>query len=205
MAFLLDRLSLSAIVDGAGRPLQAFQRLWQKNCELTERQEATQDGILAEILAMQSDIIDALAAAGIALDTAEAGYREAARIGSYTDPSSVLSAADVGTDCTITIAAHTRVYPVKGAVDVDDLSVAGGTIAGQPFATDIYVYYDDASLTDATPSYLATDDPATSQVGAAAGRHFVGKITTPADGAGGTTGTGGSPPGGGGTTSNPLP
>lgn len=125
-------------------------------------------------------------------------FRETGRINSYTDPTEVLSAADVGTTATITIAAHTRVYPVQGTVDVDDVAILAGTVTGLAFAIEYHVYYDDAELSDTTPTFQATTDRATAQVGAAAGRHFVGTITTPADGAGGTTGTGGFPPGGGG-------
>jgi hypothetical protein len=203
VAFLLDRLTLAAIVDKAGRPLQAFQRLWQKNCELTEQQEATQDELLEEMLQVQSDIIDALEAAGIALDAANAAAasataaaRETARINSYPSPSDILSAADAGTTATITVDDHDRIYPVQGTVDVPDLAITGSDITGLSFATLYYVYYDDTTLADTTPTFQATTDAATAQVGAAAGRHFVGSITTPADGGIDTSGGGVGAPGG---------
>lgn len=130
----------------------------------------------------------------------EDAIRELAWLSSYTTPTNVVTAADVGSDCTITIATHTRVYP--GSF-IDDLSVAGGTITAQPFSTEFYVYYDDPDLTDTTPTYLVTTTAATAQVGAAPGRHFVGVVTTPANGAPPSTGGGGAPPGGNG--GNPIP
>lgn len=162
---------------------------WDNLCRKVETQVDAINANIAAILTAQS--------------TATAAARELARINSYTAPTSVLTAADVGTDATITIAAHTRVYPVQGSIDVPDLSIIGGTITGRAFSTQYYVYYDDTTLADTTPAYLFTTVAATAQVGAAAGRHFVGVITTPADGGGGTGGGGGSPPGGGGGF--PLP
>lgn len=138
-----------------------------------------------------------------AQNTATAAIREAARINSYTVPTNLLSATDAGSDASIAVAGHTRVYPVQGTVDVDDVVILAGSITGLAFTTEYHVYYDDTTLADTTPAFLATTDQATAQVGAAAGRHFVGTITTPADGGGGTTGTGPFPPGGGG--GNPIP
>lgn len=211
MTLRLTRLdaSLPITADGQG-PHTRFMQVDQKVKEALEAQEATQDTLIqgladavADIATAQADIITALANAGIALSTATASARETARINSYTTPTNVLTAADVGSDCTITIANHTRVYPVQGSIDVPDVAITGGTITGLAFATEFYVYYDDTTLEDTTPSFLSTETAATAQVGAAAGRHFVGVITTPTDGGGGTGGSGGTPPGGGG--GNPLP
>jgi hypothetical protein len=127
----------------------------------------------------------------------EAGIKEAARLTSYTNPTVVLTAADVGTTATITIANHTRVYPVNGPSDISDVTITGGTVTGAAFSTTYYVYYDDETLVNGTPTYYATPTPLNGQVGTANGRHFVGKITTPADGAGPTTGTGATPIGNG--------
>lgn len=171
-------------------------------CIAIEGQEAIQNAQILDIQTLQAQMVTALANAGIALSTATATARELARINSYTDPTSVVTAADAGADATITIADHTRVYPVQGSIDVPDLSIIGGTITGLAFSTHYFVYYDDTTLADTTPAYLSTTDAATAQVGAATGRHFVGEVTTPADGGGGTTGGGGTPPGGGG---GPLP
>ena len=180
----------------------AFQVWWQQVVEVIEAQETIQDDLIQGLADAVADIATALSNAGIALDTATAAARELARINSYTDPTNVLTAADVGSDATITIANHDRIYPVQGTIDVPDLAIIGGTLTGRAFSTVYYVYYDDATLADTTPTYVSTTDAATAQVGAASGRHFVGVITTPTDGGGGTGGGGGSPPGGGG---GPLP
>lgn len=134
---------------------------------------------------------------------AVAAAREAARINSYPVPTSVLTATDAGATATITIANHTRYYPVQGTYDVPDVSITGGTITGLAFSTTYYVYYDDTTLAVTAPTFVATTTANTAQVGAAAGRHLVGKITTPADGGGGTSGGGLLPPGGGGGTDIP--
>lgn len=134
---------------------------------------------------------------------AVAAAREAARINSYPVPTNVLTATDAGTTATITIANHTRYYPVQGTYDVPDVSITGASITGLAFSTTYYVYYDDTTLADTTPSFVATTSANTAQVGFAAGRHLVGKITTPADGGGGTSGGGMLPPGGGGGTAIP--
>lgn len=161
-----------------------LQVWWQQVVEAIEGQEAAQDAAIAAIQAAQA--------------TATGAARETARINSYPDPTNNLAAEDAGTTATITVAPHTRVYPVQGSVDVPDVGILAGSVTGLGFETEYHVYYDDATLADTTPTFQATTDRATAQVGAATGRHFVGTITTPADGAGGTTGTGGFPPGGGG-------
>lgn len=196
--------STVAIVDPrTGYPSQAFMVWWQ---QFRNQLQAA----LNTITDQQQDIIEALTAAGIALEaaidageTAEVTARELARINSYTIPTDVLTASDAGSDASIAIASHTRVYPVQGGIDVPDLAVTAGSVTGLAFSTTYYVYYDDPALEDVTPTFAATTNQATAQVGAATGRHFVGKVTTPADGGGGTSGGGGYPPGGGG--GNPIP
>lgn len=161
-----------------------FMQVWAESF-LSDLETALDD--------IETNIADILAAQ----TTATASARELARINSYPSPTNVLTAADVGADATITIAAHTRVYPVQGSIDVADVSVAGGSLTGKSFSTLYYIYYDDATLASTTPTYVATTSAPSSRAGAAAGRHFVGEITTPANGAGGTSGSGGAPPGGG--------
>jgi hypothetical protein len=195
----LDRLN-----DNNSKGL-AFKRLWQKNCEITESNFDDLTAAQAAITAAQAAITAQLAlivAAQADADTAQAdataAARESARISSYPNPGSVLTAADVGTDCTITIANHVRVYPVQGSIDVPDVSITGGALTGKAFSTRFYIYYDDTTLAVTAPTFVATTSSATSQVGAAAGRHFLGFVDTPADGGAPTDGEGGSPPGGGG-------
>lgn len=127
--------------------------------------------------------------------------RETARINSYTEPTNVLSAADAGNGtATITMAAHKRVYPVQGVHDVPDLVLSNPVaLTGAPLGTAGFVYYDDPTLLNVTPTLVFTTVQKEAQVGYAAGRHLVGSITTPAAGGTATSGGGGSlPPGGGG-------
>lgn len=125
--------------------------------------------------------------------------REAARVSSYTDPTDIVSAVDAldGT-ATITMAAHTRVYPVQGNIDVPDLVFpAPITLLGVALAAHGFVYYIDTTLADVAPTLVFTTIEREAQVGNAPGTHFVGEITTPAGGAGPTGGVGPRPPGSG--------
>lgn len=185
MAFTLPRLPLGEVSQGE------LQIWWQEVVEAIEAHEETQNTLITDLAAAVADIATAQA-------TATASARETARLASYPNPGSVLSAADVGTDCTITIANHIRVYPVQGSIDVPDVSITGGTLTGKAFSTRYYVYYDDTTLALTAPTFQATTTSATAQVGAAAGRHFIGYVDTPADGGAPASGQGGGPPGGGG-------
>lgn len=101
-----------------------------------------------------------------------------------------LSAADAGTDATITVSSHTRVYGNGTSV-----SVAGGTITGQPYSTTLYVYYDDPARAGGTVTYQATtSDTTAAQAG---NRHVVGQVTTPAAAGGPAPGKPVRPPGSG--------
>lgn len=117
--------------------------------------------------------------------------------GSHTEPSIVLSAADVGSDVTITIASHVRRYP-----DGSSVSIAGGAITGLSFTTPYAVYYDEPTRTVKTPTFHATATVKQAANNFVIGRHFVGNLTTPADGMSATTG-GTYPPGGGGNYAIP--
>lgn len=106
---------------------------------------------------------------------------------SYTSGASI-SAADVGSDVTVTISAHTRIY-----ADGTSVSVGGGTVTGLPFSTLYYIYYDDKALAGGAVTYAATTSSATAaQIN---GRHLVGSVTTPADGAPPKVGDNPRPPG----------
>lgn len=201
MTLELDRLTrFDELLDKEGNPSMRFQLIWQQTMERIE--EAITD------LATQLALIQAAqAAADAAQEDATEAAREAARVNSYTDPTNVLSSTDLGgsTGARITVAGHDRIYPVQGTIDVPDITIVGADVGGEPFsyATQYSVYYDDTTLADTTPAFVAvvtSTNHADAQVGAAAGRHFVGVITTDTDGGGGTSGSGGSPPGGGGGT-----
>ncbi len=85
-----------------------------------------------------------------------------------------LTATDAGSDAKITVAAHTRVYG-----DGSTLSIAGPVdLTGRAYSTLYFVYYDDPTRADTTPSYQTTTSEATAaQTG---DRHLVGMVLTPA-------------------------
>jgi hypothetical protein len=154
---------------------------------------------LAAANAAQTAADDAATDAATAQTTANTANTNAAAVkladkitGSYTVPADVVTAADVGTDVTITIAAHTRIYG-----DGTQLSVAGGTLTGKAFSTLYGIYYTDTTTSDTTPTYVATTNPTVAQNMYVNGRHRVAVVETPADGSPPATG-GGTPPGGGG-------
>lgn len=111
---------------------------------------------------------------------------------SWTLPSSPISAADVGSDVTITIAAHRRIYG-DGAY----LDVAGAVFTGKAFTIEYAFYYDDATRSDTTPDIQITTNLEEAQANYVEGRHLLGSITTPANGDPPTSG-GVTPPGWGG-------
>ena len=83
-----------------------------------------------------------------------------------------LTATDAGTDATITISAHTRVYG-----DGTSVSVSGGSLTGLAYDTTYYVDYDQPSRSGGSVTYQSTTDPT---IAAQTGdRHVVGSTTTP--------------------------
>jgi hypothetical protein len=131
------------------------------------------------------------AAADAAQDTADAITSEAALSGSYVS-GLTLSAADAGTDATITISGHTRHYTQPDG-STDDYAVTGGNVTGLAYDTLYYIYYDDAARDGGAVTYVATTTEATAaQIG---DRHTVGAIRTPVAAAPPTSGSGTRPPG----------
>jgi len=106
-----------------------------------------------------------------------------------TNAANPLTAADVGSDTTITIAAHTNFVG-----DATGIAYSAGSITGLAFSTAFQVFADDPNFAGGAVTYVATTD--LTDTTKANGRYWVGEITTPDDGGGGTGGTGG---GGGGT------
>jgi hypothetical protein len=97
----------------------------QRKCEAIEAQFNDLQTQIAAIAAAQAAADAAQVSANDAAAKALAAAREGARIASYPNPGSVITAADVGTDVTITIAGHVRVYPVQGSIDVPDVTITG--------------------------------------------------------------------------------
>jgi hypothetical protein len=169
----------------------------QRKCEAIEAQFNDLQTQIAAIAAAQ-------ATATAAAVSATAAARESARINSYPNPGSIVTASDAGSNATITIANHVRVYPVQGSIDVPDVSITGGSLTGLAYSTLYYLYYDDIEPSQHDTDLRCHDNAATAQVGAAAGRHYVGRVTTPAAGAPPSTGSGGGTPGGGGGSGDGL-
>lgn len=170
----LDTLQSSTrIINPDGTPTLQFQLWWQRI--ITSLRDADDRQTIA------FDTLDELVTADGGLQT------QIAISASFPVPTMTLTAADAGSDVTITIAAHTRIYPNETMV-----AISGGSVTGLAFSTTYAVYYDDATLLEGSPTFEATTDLETGQSNYAEGRHYVGTVVTPANGAGNTTG--GAPP-----------
>lgn len=137
--------------------------------------------------------------AAAAQSTANTVKRDDSITASYPAPGTVLSASDAGSSATISVAAHTRVYG-----DISSVSVSAGSVTGLAYLTDYYVYYDDPTRAGGAVTYHADTNANHALPNKAAGRHFVGKITTPASGGGATSGGASAPAGGGGVDKSDL-
>lgn len=179
MTLKLNRPDRTVPLTEEDKPTYHFQRYMDRLCQNIESNF--------------NDLASAVAAIAAAQATANAVALNDKISASATDPSVVVTATDAGTDATITIAAHTRRYG-----DATTLAVAGGSLTGKAYSTLYAIYYDDSTVSDTTPTYVATTVLKDAQPNAAIGRHYVDQITTPASGGGGTGGGGYRPPGGGG-------
>lgn len=138
---------------------------------------------LSEAFNALSSVVDAVAAAQAAAetaqtaaDTAQAAATTSNSVASLTTSgvaAATITATDAGSDVTITISAHLRLYG-----DGDSVSVSGGSIPALSYSTKYYIYYDQPSRAGGTVTYQATTSEATAaQTG---DRHLVGAVTTPA-------------------------
>jgi hypothetical protein len=159
---------------------------------------AAQAKVLAD--AAQSTANTGVTNAAAAQSTAETVNRNDSISTSWTSPGTILSATDAGSNATISIANHTRKY-----TDVSSVSVTGGSVTGLAYSTTYYLYYDQTSRAGGSVTYHATTDPNVALPNAAAGRHYCGKIATPASGGSGTTGGVDAPGGGGGVQGGQIP
>jgi hypothetical protein len=153
------------IADAQGNPSPEFMRFWQNTVgKIAAAFNATTAANAAAIVANN--------AAATALNAAQTVTNVSAISNSYVTGVTI-TATDVGTNVTLTISAHTRVYG-----DGTSVAVSAGSITGLPYSTLEYVYYDDAARVGGPVVYLATTSSATA---AQAGiRHTVGSATTPA-------------------------
>jgi hypothetical protein len=137
--------------------------------------------------------------ANTAQSTANTVTQNDAITASYTAPGTILTATDAGSNATITVAAHNRVYG-----DIGNVSVNGGTITGLSYSTVYYVYYDQTSRAGGTVTYVADTNVNHALPNKAAGRHYCGSVTTPASGGGSTSGGASAPAAGGGVSQSEI-
>lgn len=202
MSFRLPRLPRPLADAVFGNYAQQFQTFWQSFAKAIEDQEELQDATIVALQTAQLDIIAAQEALEDANDALAAQLAQIIAVttanaisASWIAPASVLTASDAGTDATITIANFTRFYD-----DGTSVAVIGGDITGLAYSTLYAVYYDDATRASTTPTLVATTFTGTARHNFAAGRHFVGTVTTPASGGAPATGGDYTPPGGGDAT-----
>lgn len=127
----------------------------------------------------------------IALDTSDPSAQ--IRLANVSCATSILVGSDAG-DGTGSITIADTVWDYPGATA--SVTRTGGTITGVDLATRYYVYFDDASLANTAPAYVATTDLATAANSTTnPDRHYLGYVDVPAAGGGSTPGGGGGSPG----------
>lgn len=190
--FRLPRLPRNVpIIDPkTGFPTAIYQRWTQSFAEAIESEvgalEAAQIAEAAAVTATAAAAAATTAAASASADAASAATDAASAQTSADDANSVASltnsgttgltitATDAGADVTIAVSAHTRIYG-----DGSTLAIAGPvTLTGRAYSTTYFIYYDDPTRADTTPSYQTTASETTAaQTG---DRHLVGMVVTPA-------------------------
>jgi hypothetical protein len=168
MARILDRLQ-EALAPGLPRGIYTWA---QRVCEQIENALSSASTVTADLTAVETDVV-----------ALEALVSNLAIATSYVRNGLLLEAADVGATATITVEDHARHYGDRTSVNV-----TGSTVTGLAFSTVYYVYYDQTSRVGGAVTYAAATNPNHANLAKAAGRHYCGKITTPANGAGNTTG-----------------
>jgi hypothetical protein len=183
----LPRLQrLAAITDRDGTPSRAFHQWFDTYGKNIEDAFNQLDAAVAAIAAAQAaaDAANAAAAAAdaaaiaaqSAADTAQNAADDAAATAAIANSGVTgvtITATDAGTNATISVSGHTRVYG-----DGTTVSVNSGSVTALAYSTLYYIYYDQASRAGGAVTYQAT----TSQTTAAqtGNRHLVGSVTTPA-------------------------
>lgn len=166
-----------------GNPTQEFQLRFQRTLEAIE---AAVNSLNAAVVSqgVQIAALQAISAqAQAANDRASQVNVRTSIEGSYTNPTSVLTASAGGT---ITIAAHQRTYTDGATVAVNAGSVSG--LLNERFYT---VFYTDAARGGGAVVYQTTE----AAVAQGDSTHVVGRVTIPAAGQPPATGAGPTPPG----------
>jgi hypothetical protein len=180
VARLLDRLQPA---NAPGLSLGVY-RWAQDVCEQIEAVFEDQQSQITAIAAAQASA----AAAQATADTVNKLNKISA---SSMEPGDVLTGEDAGANARIVIANHVRRYD-----DGSGVNITGTTLTGLPYSEKRFVYYDDPTLSDTTPSFQTTTNASIARPNKATGRHYVGGVETPGPGGGPTSG-GGTAPGGG--------
>lgn len=176
----------------------SFQIWWQQVVIAIEAQETAQDSAIAAIAAAQAAATAAAAAAAVAQTAANTAQTAAtsAQSSATTANNAVavtnayptgltISATDAGASASISISAHTEVYPQSNGTNVN-VSVNSGNVTSLAYSTSYWIYYDDPTQAGGAVTYHATTTQATAaQTG---GRIAVGAVTTPAAAGGPITG-----------------
>lgn len=146
-----------SIVDKDGRPLPDFVRTINDNNYNTKE-------IINQLLALpeiQAALANLDAATQAAQDAADNANQVAAQVTAETalanssiDNPAPITVTDAGTNVTITIAAHNRIYGDGVTVPVN-----GGVITGQPYDTGQYIGYLDPDRTGGAVTYFSSTDP----------------------------------------------
>lgn len=187
MALKLPRLQQKvSMTDRGGLPTLSFHRWWNTFAgSIEEAFNQLQDTVNA--IAAAQAAADAANAAAAAADAAASAAQTAADTAQNAADSAAadsalansgvtgatITASDAGTDATVTISGHTRVYG-----DGATVSVTGGSVTGLSYSTFYYVYYDQPSRAGGSVTYQVTTSAASAaQTG---NRHLVGSVTTPA-------------------------
>lgn len=173
MAEKLPRLNYKAPIAGKeGLPTFQFHRDFDAFAKAIETSLSGLAEAIAAVAAAQ-DAADAANTAAAAANAAADTATSVAQITSSGVSGATLTGTDAGTDATVSISAHTRIYG-----DGTSVSVNSGSVTALAYSTLYYVYYDQASRAGGAVTYQAT----TSQTTAAqtGDRHLVGQVTTPA-------------------------
>ena len=183
MTFEIPRLDAGqTYFDKDGRPTIAFQIYWQNAMDLIEAEigslEAAQAAQAAAVVAQGAAEAaqTAAEAAQLAAENAQTSSDEAAAAQSLSASGTsgcTITATDAGSNATITISAHNRIYG-----DGSSVAVAGGSIPTLSYSTGYYIYYSDPTRAGGSVTYGASTDPdAAVQSG---NNHSVGAVLTPA-------------------------
>lgn len=173
MALRLPRLINSfAIAEKEGLPTLTFIQWWDA---FAKQIEASVNSITAALEAAgiaQTAATNAQAAADAAQAAADS-VENVAKLSNSGTSGLTITATDAGSDVTINISSHTRLYGDGTSVSVDS-----GSLTTLAYSTKYYIYYDDSSFLGGAVTYQSTTDMATAaQTG---NRHLVGSVTTPA-------------------------